>query len=184
MSKNKYTMTRKLPLTKRQEETFAALQIYIKKKGIAPTFNELSDIVGYNCRDVLHSLRKRHLISWKSRTPRSLAILNRPTAPSTAVPKASAKLEPKIITPPQPRAPRLESMVTEGPSETRAIFRTTEAPIDYLNNKTIVSVEQSSELQMIFKFADGTVLRIEVQATEEEPALVLYLSTEFKLRRS
>lgn len=183
MSKDQAMMS----LTERQKETLTALQVFLDKNGKAPTFNELSRILGFKCSDALKSLRKRHLITWGTRQPRSLTILNHAPKQRIATVKVAraSRVELQDTLPAPSLVEGAVSRVTEGPPSTRGIFRTFDAPLDFLNHKTIQSVEQSGALQLIMKFTDDTSLRVEVQAhEEEEPTLVMFLSSELRLRRS
>lgn len=172
--------SRKLKLTARHTETLNALRHYIDTHNAAPTFSELSRIVGYNCKDALVALRKRHLITWGERKPRSLTILNTGKIRKTLT-RVTRQDQEKQETLPAP------AMSTEGsPNDSlvlrQAIMKNMEAPLQFLNNKTIVSAAQPDALHLALMFSDGSTLRIDVQADDEGPSLGLFLSTEVRLK--
>lgn len=102
-------LKRKIKLTKRQTDVLDALRKYLNKHSQSPTFQELSDVVGFNAKDALVSLRRRGCVTWGRRAQRSLTILREPTGKSgklvrTAVGKASPQ-EAKMV--PAPAGPIL-----------------------------------------------------------------------------
>lgn len=75
-------LKRKMKLTKRQANVLTALSKYMHKHNQSPTFQELSDVVGFNAKDALVSLRRRGCVTWGRRAQRSLTILREPTGKS------------------------------------------------------------------------------------------------------
>ncbi|KIN42234.1 transcriptional regulator [Bacillus subtilis] len=66
-------------ITERQFETLQVIEKYINKKGFAPTYRELMNMLGLTSpstvKGLLDALKRKEYVTWEAGSPRTLKVI-------------------------------------------------------------------------------------------------------------